>query len=304
MNKMVNHLRSTAQCCLTIWKFDINALSFIVGSDAGGVGSLPDEVDDDHLPSDGTQGAWMVLVAERIPKGTEKVRVSPLSWRSLKLKRRVPSTLAGEALAMSQEVSQVEWLQILMRDAIYGDTSGDWPRSLTPFGLMLRNGDSFARAPQTQVIDAKSVFDVVQKGAGAPKDRRTAIELAIVSEALAQARASVRWIPHFKMFVDALTKPDLSKCTGALLHMLVVDEETELQLRASDAHRKDRSRAASERSLEAEHQNDCLFSWLFNLNEMHEERQFDFLSLFCEVGPPSNWQSEDYESFCVSVSRN
>ncbi len=81
MNKMVNHLRSTAQRCLTIWKFDINALSFIVGSDAGGVGYLADEVDDDHLPSDGSQGAWMVLVAERIPKGAEKVRVSPVSWR-------------------------------------------------------------------------------------------------------------------------------------------------------------------------------------------------------------------------------
>ncbi len=104
MNKMANHLRSTAQRCLTNWKFDINALSFVVGSDAGGVGPLPDEVDDDHLPSDGTQGAWMVLAAERIPKGTEKVRVSPLSWRSSKLKRRVPSTLAGEALAMSQGV--------------------------------------------------------------------------------------------------------------------------------------------------------------------------------------------------------
>ena len=198
MNKMANHLRSTAQRCLTIWKFDINALSFVVGSDAGGVGPLPDEVDDDHLPSDGTQGAWMVLAAERIPKGTEKVRVSPLSWRSSKLKRRVPSTLAGEALAMSQGVSQVEWLQILMRDALYGDITGDWQRSVTPFCLMLRNGDSFARAPQTHVMDAKSVFDVVQKGAGASKeDKSTAIELAIVAEALAQARAFVRPLDGF-----------------------------------------------------------------------------------------------------------
>ena len=112
------------------------------------------------------------------------------------------------------------------------------------------------------------------------------------------------------MFVDALTKPDLSKCTGALLHMLrsgslkLVDEETELQLRANDAHRKDRSRAASERSLEAEHQNDCLFSWLFGLNEVHEERQFDFLTYFCEVGPPSIWQGKVFESFFVSVRRN
>ncbi len=63
---------------------------------------------------------------------------------------------------------------------------------------MLRNGDSFARAPQTHVIDAKSVFDVVQKGAGASKDdKRTAIELAIVAEALAQAGAFVRPLDGF-----------------------------------------------------------------------------------------------------------
>eukprot|EP00439_Symbiodinium_sp_Y106_P016539 s1065_g2.t1 len=42
MNKMVAHLRSTASRPLVLWKFDLDRMAFIVGSDAGGVGSLPE----------------------------------------------------------------------------------------------------------------------------------------------------------------------------------------------------------------------------------------------------------------------
>ena len=91
----------------------------------------------------------------------------------------------------------------------------------------------------------KSVFDVVQKGGSSSKeDRRTSIELSIVKEALTKAQARARWIPHFKNCVDALTKVDLSKCTGALLYLLktgtfrLVDEASELERRATDANRR------------------------------------------------------------------
>ena len=98
MNRMVGHLRSTAQRPLILWKMNPFSMSFIAGSDAGGVGSLPDSQDCDGLVSDGTQGAWMVLMAEALPVGTEKIKITPIAWRSCKLKRRVPSSLAGEAL--------------------------------------------------------------------------------------------------------------------------------------------------------------------------------------------------------------
>ena len=41
MNKMVTHLRSTAQHPLILWKMNVDTLSFVVVSGAGGVGSLP-----------------------------------------------------------------------------------------------------------------------------------------------------------------------------------------------------------------------------------------------------------------------
>jgi len=99
----------------------------------GGVGSLPESCESDGLPSDGTQGAWLVLAAEHLPSGDERVRVSPVCWRSAKLKRRVPSTLAGEALALSQGMAQVEWMQVLFRSVLVGDVSGEWADHLSPY---------------------------------------------------------------------------------------------------------------------------------------------------------------------------
>ena len=258
MNKMVSHLRNTASRPLILWKFDIENMAFIVGSDAGGVGSLPQSCEGDGSPSDGTQGAWLVLAAERLPTGAERVRVSPVCWRSAKLKRRVPSTLAGEALALSQGMAQVVWMQVMLRSVLVGDVSGEWADQLSPYMIAMPSASPLChRNPQVHVIDAKSVFDVIQKegGSSSKQDRRTAIELAIVSEAMKRSQATIRWVPHFKMFVDALTKADISKGAGALLHLLgsgklqLVVEHDELSERAQDPKRKLRSKAASDRQL-------------------------------------------------------
>ena len=207
MNRMVGHLRSTAQRPLILWKIKPSDMSFIAGSDAGGVGSLPDQTDPDGLVSDGTQGAWMVLLAETLPSGTEKVKVFPITWRSCKLKRRVPSTLAVEALSLSQSVAEVEFLQVLMRDVLDGDVSGDWAKNLSPFVITLGQHSEMCHAPHAHVVDAKSVYDMVKKELLSSKqDKRIAIELAIVIEALRRVDARIRWVPHFKMFCDSLTQ--------------------------------------------------------------------------------------------------
>ena len=49
------------------------------------------------------------------------------------------STLAGEALAFNQALSELEWLQMLIRDVLWGDVElSDWTQSLTPFVAVLR----------------------------------------------------------------------------------------------------------------------------------------------------------------------
>ena len=67
---------------------------------------------------DATQGAWMVLAAESLPHGKKAVPASPITSRSSRLKRKVFSTFGGETQAMLQGVNEVDWLQVMYRDAI------------------------------------------------------------------------------------------------------------------------------------------------------------------------------------------
>eukprot|EP00959_Pyramimonas_sp_CCMP1952_P426475 8932566-Pyramimonas_sp.AAC.1 len=62
---MVRYLRSTASRGLTIWRLDPEKMAFVSFSDAGGVGAHEGLLDDQGLPADPTQGAWMVLATDR-----------------------------------------------------------------------------------------------------------------------------------------------------------------------------------------------------------------------------------------------
>jgi len=88
----------------------------IAASDAGGVAGKPvREEDPNGELEDTVQGACVILAANKMPSASHRTKVPFLPWRSSKLKRRVSSTLAGEALAFSQAMAGVEWLQLMVR---------------------------------------------------------------------------------------------------------------------------------------------------------------------------------------------
>ena len=182
INKLVKHLRSTASRAITLWGTKPEDVSVITMSDAGGVGSKNDSIEEDGLPSDATQGAWLVALADKRVMTDEKAKVSVLAWHSAKLKRRVASTLAGETLALSAALAEAEWIQVLLRDIVYGDVEvPDWRRSLAPLSAILRRECSLGgRLLQLHVVDAKSCYDALQReGQSSARDKRTAIEMAL-----------------------------------------------------------------------------------------------------------------------------
>eukprot|EP00959_Pyramimonas_sp_CCMP1952_P150844 3156862-Pyramimonas_sp.AAC.1 len=89
----------------------------------------------------------------------------------------------------------------------------DCYRASGPFTTVLRRDCSLgSRERQVHVVDAKSIYDTMQKeGVACARDRRTAIDLALICESLERARGHVRWVPHGRMPVDALTKEDVTK---------------------------------------------------------------------------------------------
>ena len=253
LNKLAVHLRNTAQQALTLHKFDNDQMIFIAASDAGGVDSLPVSEETGKV-SDTVQGAWVIMASDRMPSASHRARVSILSWRSAKLKRRVSSTLAGEALSFSQALGEMEWLQVMFRDIVFNDVCRkDWRQTLMPFiGVLRDECELQERLGQCSITDAKSLFDTVQKGNPTSRqDRRTSVELAIISEAMSQAKGVLRWSPHPKMIADTLTKDDIARSNGALEEVLrtgrlsLWDEQHELEKRKDPKFRR-RSKKASE----------------------------------------------------------
>ena len=99
---------------------------------------------------------------------------------------------------------------------------------------------------------AKSLFDCSMKEHPQGKqDRKSALELAIIVKDLQDSCSMVRWAPHQKMLVDALTKADPMKANGAMDQFLrtgslsLVDVSEEMRCRAQDSRFKNRSHAAS-----------------------------------------------------------
>ncbi|CAE7224945.1 RE2 [Symbiodinium sp. CCMP2592] len=260
LNKMIGHLRSTPRQGIRLRRFRPADMCFIGISDAGGVDGAVEGKGADGMIEDPVQGSWLVLASDKLPAHDEHLRVSVLSWRSTKLKRRVTSTLASETLAFSQCLGEIEWMQVLYRDIIFGDvTMESWRQVIQPFTCLLRNGSQLAgRQQQCGVTDAKSLYDALVKGHPASRqDRRNALELAAIIDAMEKGGGVVRWTSHQRMVADMLTKADIGKGNGALLHLLrtgvlhIDDEASELKRRETGDGRA-RTRAATERLLSKE----------------------------------------------------
>jgi hypothetical protein len=261
LNKMIGHLRSTSAQGLRFKKFKPDEMTFIGVSDAGGVDGEVRSRDERGLPEDPVQGAWMVLASNLLPAHDQRIPISVLSWRSSKLKRRVTSTMASETMSLSQCLGEVEWLQVFYRDLVFNDVKVfDWRRSIAPFVVMLpEECELTCRQEQCQITDAKSLYDALYKQCPSSRqDRRTALELAVIIDLMIKTGSQVRWTPHPRMPVDVMTKADITKGNGALLHMLkhghlrIDKEENELIRRRSDPMARSRTRQSSEKLLQNE----------------------------------------------------
>eukprot|EP00959_Pyramimonas_sp_CCMP1952_P029918 627703-Pyramimonas_sp.AAC.1 len=98
----------------------------------------------------------------------------------------------------------------------------------------------------------------MKEGNASARDRRTAIDMAIICAALEEAKGKIRWIPHGRMPVDALTKDDITKGNAALFDLMIsgklilVDESEEVERRRTTPGLKSRTQAASRKTLEGQ----------------------------------------------------
>ena len=160
--------------------------------------------------SDGSsQGAFGVLTFDKKMLDNEKARCSLLWWKSGKLKRKVPSTLAAETQALNRGLGELMWARAIL--ASLQSPSFDleeFKQGLKDTAdLVLQRGDgSGILRDSLAVVDAKSVYDNVTKEGAQADDKYTALEVAIARERADGLGVQFRWVEHQSMIVDSLTK--------------------------------------------------------------------------------------------------
>ena len=121
---------------------------------------------------------------------------TPVSWKSYRLPRAVSSTLSGESQALASASGTVEWLNLLLIEALDGSFAPSECRQL------------LSRRPAILATDCKSLFDhlISPSSPTAVDDRRTSIDIVIIRESIKLLAARVRWLPTNRMIADGLTK--------------------------------------------------------------------------------------------------
>ena len=171
----------SSMCSIRIPKIDLETAVMVAFSDASF----------GNMPRHGSQAGFMILVAgATCVKQSAKAAV--VSWASHRIKRVVKSTLAAEAAALSEAQDQLEYARAQFMQML-GKVDG-------------RNWQEALKMPGYLVIDAKSLYDSLMKPGSAPKEKRVALDLAAIQEALARETDFARWTPTRHMLADVLTK--------------------------------------------------------------------------------------------------
>ena len=136
---------------------------------------------------------------------------SPFTWKSMKLPRVVSSTLGAESQIFSLASSTVEWMSLMIAEARTGQFDlRSAVKHPNPFSQSGTSGVKIfgSLATSTGVTDCKSLYDHLQSLSSASKcdDKRIAIDLSIIKQAMHRTGLSVRWCPTELQLADGLTK--------------------------------------------------------------------------------------------------
>ncbi len=164
-------------------------LCMVAWTDAG-VGNRPDMT---------STGGYLVALANKSILNGVRGPITPISWRSGKLARVAKSSLSAEVQALSEGEQE-----LMMCRAELAELLG--------YSLDLRRPELATQKIEGAIIvDAKSVYDAVQKGETASaaysmKEKYAALELMSVAENLRKQATRLLWVSSEAQLADGLTK--------------------------------------------------------------------------------------------------
>ena len=131
-----------------------------------------------NLTDDGSQGAHVIFLTNNTG-----LKLSPIGWKSKRIKRVVKSTLADKVLSLVEAAESYSWLQNLLNEIT---------------GMEKLNIEC--------KTDGQSVFNAVHSMT-ALLDKRLRVDVAILREMIGKGKIKkVIWVPTNDQLADCLTK--------------------------------------------------------------------------------------------------
>ena len=212
LNKAVREAKKEAGLSLRIQPIDPSRMVWGVITDASYANAAEST----------SQGAFGVVCADLDVLEAGKGKMNLLHWRSGKLHRVVNSTLAAECQSLSKGLSELAWTITVYKDLVTEKFDlREWQAALRDQRVMaLAKSDADQTLKRSLcVVDAKSLYDhLVKETVGCTDDKRTAIEMQVIRQAMQETGAVIKWVPHPRMIMDCLTKRAGNK--GPLLELL------------------------------------------------------------------------------------
>ena len=174
-NNIVKFIQNTTTyICIPL--FDIEPLNIKLYSDASF----------NNLPNGGSQGGFIILLSDKYNN------VAPIAWSSVKLKRVARSTIAAEALALSDGCDTSYFVATLTKEIIFMKQHNDI------------NIEAFT--------DNRSLYETVHT-AKPILDKRLRVEIAALREMCEKNELQISWIEKQHQLSDVLTKTRASPKT-------------------------------------------------------------------------------------------
>ena len=200
LNKGIESIKARKDLALKIQSIPMDQLCWGVVTDASYANAVKGK----------SQGAYAVLAFEEklMSKGEGKCHI--LHWRSGKIHRVVNSTLAAETQSLSRGLAELTWTVTVFNEFTTKDFDMRcWQEALAKRRLSALVSDE--SEPELKrgisIVDAKSLYDHLSKETtGSTDDKRTALEMQVIRQAMAETATGIKWVPHPQMIVDALTK--------------------------------------------------------------------------------------------------
>ncbi|CAK8987801.1 Retrovirus-related Pol polyprotein from transposon RE1 (Retro element 1) (AtRE1) [Includes: Protease RE1 [Durusdinium trenchii] len=199
LNKAISQVKENEDLALRIQSIPLEELSWGVVTDASYA----------NVCKGKSQGAFAVLAMEKKVATTGRGKCNLLHWRSGKLHRVVNSTLAAETQSLSRGLAELAWTATVFSEFSTYDFDMKREEKLRNQRLsaMISEEADTELGQNLGIVDAKSLYDhLSRETTGVTSDKRTALEMQVIRQALAKTRTQIKWAPHPSMVVDALTK--------------------------------------------------------------------------------------------------